>query len=145
MRFLIQRVSRAAVSTDNLVKGRIDKGLVVLIGIANHDSTAQADVLVDKSVHLRIFTDEAGKMNRSALDVGAGLLLVSQFTLYGNTKRGRRPSFDEAAPAELARPIYDYIVERAAQTGLIVQTGTFQADMQVELVNDGPVTMMLEA
>lgn len=144
MRFLIQRVSRASVRVDGNITGEIGKGILVLVGIAKHDSRTMADQLVEKLIHLRIFTDTEGKMNLSLKDVNGGLLLVSQFTLYGDTKRGRRPSFDLAAPPAVAKELWDYVVERVASTGLVTQTGVFQAHMEVELVNDGPVTLLLE-
>jgi D-tyrosyl-tRNA(Tyr) deacylase len=123
----------------------IGVGLMVLIGIAADDDTDKADYLIEKLINLRIFPDENGKMNRSALDVTAELLLVSQFTLYGDCRKGRRPSFDAAAPPALARKLYDYVVERTSQKGLVTRTGVFQAHMQLELINDGPVTLLLES
>jgi len=144
MRFLIQRVKRAKVTVDGAVTGEIAAGLVVLIGIAATDTRAEADYLIDKVSHLRIFPDEQGKMNRSALDTGVGMLLVSQFTLYGDTRKGRRPSFDLAAPPDVARELYEYVVEEVRRRGMPVGTGVFQAHMEVELVNDGPITFLLE-
>ncbi len=144
MRFLIQRVTRAKVTVGGEVTGRIGPGLVVLIGIAATDTTAEADYLIDKVLNLRIFADEAGKMNRSALDQAAGMLLISQFTLYGEIRKGRRPSFDLAAAPALAKDLYGYVVEKIRASGLQVGTGVFQAHMDVELVNDGPVTFLLE-
>jgi D-tyrosyl-tRNA(Tyr) deacylase len=120
-------------------------GLVVLIGIAAGDLPVHAAHLADKLVNLRIFADSQGRMNLSALEVNAALLLVSQFTLYGDCRKGRRPSFDGAAPAELARDLYEYVVSQVREKGLGTKTGVFQADMQVELVNDGPVTLLLES
>ena len=145
MRFLIQRVKRATVSVEGKLAGQIGAGLVVLIGIAGPDTTAEADYLTQKLIHLRIFSDDEGHMNRSALDTGAGLLLVSQFTLYGDCRKGRRPSFDAAAPPARARDLYDYVVHKVRQSGLVTETGVFQAHMEVELVNDGPVTLLLES
>ena len=145
MRFLIQRVTRASVRIDGKLEAEIGKGLLVLIGIAATDLPAQADYLADKLIHLRVFPDEGGRMNRSALEVNASLLLVSQFTLYGDCRKGRRPSFDDAAPAELARKLYEYVVAKVRERGLVVGTGVFQAHMEVELVNDGPVTLLLES
>ncbi len=145
MRFLIQRVTRASVKVEGKVEGAIGSGLLVLIGISNTDATAEADYLADKLVNLRIFEDSAGRMNLSAIEVKAALLLVSQFTLYGDCRKGRRPSFDAAAPAEKARTLYEYVVEKIRASGLAVETGVFQAHMEVELVNDGPVTLMLES
>ena len=145
MRFVIQRVTRASVRINGKLEAEIGKGLLVLIGIAATDLPAQADYLADKLIHLRVFPDDGGRMNRSALDVNASLLLVSQFTLYGDCRKGRRPSFDDAAPAELARRLYEYVVAKVREKGLVVGTGVFQAHMEVELVNDGPVTLLLES
>ena len=145
MRILIQRVSRAEVRVDEKVEGRIGPGIVVLIGIAAVDQPKDAEYLADKLIHLRIFSDAAGKMNLSAMDTGAALLLISQFTLYGDCRKGRRPGFDAAAPPERARELYEYFVARIHDSGLPVQTGVFQAHMEVELVNDGPVTFLLES
>lgn len=145
MRLLIQRVSRAEVRIDGEIQGRIDAGIVVLIGIATPDTRKDADYLADKLVHLRIFSDPAGKMNLSAIDIQAGLLLISQFTLYGDCRKGRRPGFDAAAPPDRARDLYDYFVDKVRQSGLVTETGVFQAHMEVELVNDGPVTLLLES
>jgi D-aminoacyl-tRNA deacylase len=144
VRFLIQRVTRASVRIDGKLEGQIGAGLVVLIGIARTDSVADADHLADKLVHLRIFPDDEGRMHRSALDVTAGLLLVSQFTLYGDCRKGRRPGFDAAAAPERARELYEYAVNKIRDKGLVTETGVFQAHMEVELVNDGPVTLLLE-
>ncbi|HWE50028.1 MAG TPA: D-aminoacyl-tRNA deacylase [Bryobacteraceae bacterium] len=145
MRFLIQRVTSASVSIDGKLESSIETGLLVLIGIAAHDSRADADYLCSKLIHLRIFPDEQGRMNRSVIDIQGALLLVSQFTLYGDCTKGRRPGFDAAAPAPLARDLYEYAVARIRESGLVTQTGIFQADMEVALVNDGPVTLMLES
>ena len=145
MRFLIQRVTRASVTVDGTIEARIDKGLLVLVGIASGDGPAQADYMADKLVNLRIFNDDDGKMNHSAIDIGASLLLVSQFTLYGDCRKGRRPSFDAAAPPAIARDLYEYVVKTVRDKGLPVQSGVFQAHMEVELVNDGPVTLILES
>jgi D-aminoacyl-tRNA deacylase len=145
VRFVIQRVTRASVRIDGKLEAEIGKGLLVLIGIAATDLPAQADYLADKLIHLRVFPDDAGRMNRSALEVNASLLLVSQFTLYGDCRKGRRPSFDDAAPAALARELYEYLVAKVRDKGLVTRTGVFQADMEVELVNDGPVTLLLES
>ena len=144
MRFLIQRVSRASVTVEGKKEGAIGAGLLVLIGIAATDTAQNAEYLAEKLVHLRIFPDEAGKMNRSALDVNAELLLISQFTLYGDCRKGRRPSFDAAAAPAVARDLYEYVVGRVREHGLKTETGVFQAHMEVELVNDGPVTLLLE-
>ena len=145
MRFLVQRTSRASVTIDGKLESRIGKGLLVLVGIGANDSRADADYLCAKVIHLRIFPDEEGRMNRSVLDTGGSLLLVSQFTLYGDCRKGRRPSFDAAAPPDVARELYEYAVSRARESGLLTCTGVFQADMAVELVNDGPVTLLLES
>lgn len=145
MRVLIQRVKQAEVRVDGIVEGRIGPGILALIGIAAADTEKDADHLSQKLIHLRIFSDAAGKMNRSALDSGAALLLVSQFTLYGDCSRGRRPGFDAAAPPDRARELYEYFVGKARQSGLETQTGVFQAHMEVELINDGPVTFLLES
>lgn len=145
MRFVVQRVTRASVRIDGNLEAEIGKGLLVLAGIAATDGAAEADYLADKLVHLRVFPDGEGRMNRSALDVKASLLLVSQFTLYGDCRKGRRPSFDAAAPAAVARELYEYLVNRVRESGLTTRTGVFQAHMEVELVNDGPVTLLLES
>lgn len=145
MRALIQRVSSASVKVDGAVVGEIGAGLLVLVGVAKPDTTADAEFLAEKVVHLRVFADDAGKMNRSLLDTGGELLAVSQFTLYGDCRKGRRPGFDAAAPAEQGRTLYEHFVECARRKGVRVETGVFQADMQVALVNDGPVTLMVES
>ena len=144
MKFLLQRVSRASVTVDGSITGRIGPGLLLLIGIHQADTPQQADYLIDKTLHLRIFPDSAGKMNLNVQEMNGGLLLVSQFTLYGDTTRGRRPSFDDAAPPTKARELYNYIVTELSKSGLDTQTGVFQAHMDVESVNDGPVTLLLE-
>src|SRR5882672_1870790 len=144
MRDILQRVSQAQVKVDGAVLGEIGAGLLVLLGVAKPDTAADAQFLVDKILNLRIFADDAGKMNRSLLDTRGALLVVSQFTLYGDCRKGRRPSFDAAAPAEQARALYEFFVESARRSGLRVETGVFQAHMDVSLVNDGPVTLMLE-
>jgi D-aminoacyl-tRNA deacylase len=145
LRFLIQRVSRASVRVEGVPEQAIGAGMLVLVGMSSTDQKKDADYLADKLVNLRIFPDAAGKMNRSALDTGAELLLVSQFTLYGDCRKGRRPSFDAAAPPEVARILYEYAVEKVREKGLVVRTGVFQAHMDVELINDGPVTLLLES
>jgi D-tyrosyl-tRNA(Tyr) deacylase len=133
------------VRVDDRLEGSIGPGLLVLIGIGAGDTRREADYLIEKTVNLRIFSDENGKMNLSALDLRGELLLVSQFTLYGECRKGRRPSFDAAAPPAVARELYGYVVEKVRETGLVTGTGVFQAHMQVELVNDGPVTLLLES
>jgi len=145
MRALIQRVIRAAVCVDEKIQGRIGPGMLVLPGVAANDTENDADYLADKLIHLRIFSDDAGKMNRSALDSGAAFLVVSQFTLYGDTRKGRRPGFDAAAPPERARALYEYFTRKLRESGLQIETGVFQAHMQVELINDGPVTFLVES
>lgn len=145
MRFLIQRVSRASVRVDGKSEAAIGTGLLVLIGISATDGTTEADYLADKLVNLRVFPDDEGRMDRSAIEIGADLLLVSQFTLYGDCRKGRRPSFDPAASAEKARSIYEYLITKIREKGLLTKTGVFQAHMEVELVNDGPVTLLLES
>ena len=132
-------------SIDGDVVGRIGRGLVVLVGISREDTEAEARYVADKVVGLRIFDDERGRFDRSALDVEAELLIVSQFTLYGNTRRGRRPSFTDAAPPEQAEALFSQTVDLFAATGLKVQTGRFQAHMMVSILNDGPVTIMLDS
>lgn len=145
MKAVVQRVSQARVEVDGVVTGQIELGLMVLLGVAQDDGPAAADWLVDKIAGLRIFADVDGKMNLSVEQAGGALLVVSQFTLYGDTRRGRRPSFDAAAPPELARRLYEYFVERARARGLRVETGVFQAMMSVHLVNEGPVTLICES
>jgi D-aminoacyl-tRNA deacylase len=145
MRAVVQRVSRARVTVGDEVTGEISRGLLVLLGVGNEDDQASADYLSDKIVGLRIFEDDSGKMNKSVTDVGGGVLVVSQFTLYGDVRRGKRPSFDDAAPPEKARALYQYFVERIRAAGLRCETGKFQEMMQVELVNDGPVTILLDS
>ena len=145
MRALIQRVTCASVRIDGETVGSIGAGLVVLLGVAAGDDEADARYLVDKTANLRIFADDEGRFNRSALDVAAELLVVSQFTLYADTRRGRRPDFTRAAEPDDARRIYGRAVEMFRETGLTVATGEFQAYMQVRLQNDGPVTLMLDS
>lgn len=144
MKAVIQRVTAASVTVNNRVVGQIEQGVLILLGVEKGDTEASADWLAEKIVSLRIFEDEAGKMNRSLLDISGAALVVSQFTLAGNCNKGRRPSFDTAAPAEEGKRLYDYFVVALEQQNLPVQTGIFQADMQVALVNDGPVTFILE-
>ncbi|MDO5141554.1 MAG: D-aminoacyl-tRNA deacylase [Eubacteriales bacterium] len=144
MRALIQRVSRASVTIDGAVQGAIGQGFLVLLGITEGDTTADAVYLADKTVKLRVFTDENDKMNRSLADVGGQLLIVSQFTLYGDCKKGNRPSFIAAARPDTAIPLYEAFIARCRESGLPVETGVFGADMQVELCNDGPVTLWMD-
>ena len=145
MRILLQRAARASVTVDGQVVGQINRGILALVGFGAGDTTAEADRLAAKMLQLRIFSDDAGKMNLNAIDIQAELLLVSQFTLYGDCRKGRRPSFDGAAPPAAARELYDYFVAKVKESGLTTQTGIFQAHMEVELVNDGPVTFLLES
>jgi D-aminoacyl-tRNA deacylase len=145
MRALLQRVSRASVVVDGSVVGEIGAGLLILLGVAKSDTSQDAEFLADKLLNLRVFPDVAGKMNRSLLESNGDLLIISQFTLYGDCRKGRRPSFDAAAPAEQARALYEAFVRLARRSGLRVETGVFQAHMDVSLVNDGPVTLMLES
>jgi D-tyrosyl-tRNA(Tyr) deacylase len=145
MRALIQRVTCASVRIDGETVGSIGAGLVALLGVAAGDDEADARYLVDKTANLRIFADDEGRFNRSALDVAAELLVVSQFTLYADTRRGRRPDFTRAAEPDDARRLYGRAVEMFRETGLTVATGEFQAYMQVRLQNDGPVTLMLDS
>lgn len=144
MKAVIQRVATASVTVDGVITGAIGQGILVLLGVEKGDREAAADWLAEKIVALRIFEDEAGKMNRSLQEIGGSVLAVSQFTLAGNCDKGRRPSFDTAAPAEEGRRLYEYFVEVLKRQGIPVATGIFQADMQVSLVNDGPVTFILE-
>ena len=145
MRILIQRVAQARVEVNGGTTGEIGAGLLVFLGVNRDDTPAHADYLVEKMVGLRIFPDDAGKMNRCIRETGGGLLIVSQFTLYGDCRKGRRPSFDQAAPPDRALLLYDYFVQAARDTGVPVATGVFQASMQVYLVNDGPVTLLCES
>jgi D-aminoacyl-tRNA deacylase len=144
MRAVLQRVRRASVVVGSEQVGQIDHGLLILLGIHRTDSPEQARSLADKAAGLRIFEDEAGKMNVSVHDAGGSILVVSQFTLYGDCQKGRRPSFIEAAPPELAEPLYEQFADNLRALGIRVETGRFGADMQVELVNDGPVTVVIE-
>jgi len=145
MRLVIQRVSEACVTVDGSATGSIRTGLVVLIGISRDDTEQDADYLCDKLLGLRIFSDENGKMNRSVAEANGSLLLISQFTLYGDCRRGRRPSFDRAASPEAAVRLYNYFVGLARRGSVPVETGIFQASMQVQLVNDGPVTILIDS
>ena len=145
MRALLQRVSRASVTVDGKVVGQIGQGLLVLLGVGRDDSEIQVKALGDKIVYLRIFGDDEGKMNRSLLDIGGEVLVVSQFTLYADTRRGRRPSFTDAAPPSIAEPLVERFKDAIAAYGLTVADGIFGAYMQVELLNDGPVTIWLDS
>ena len=145
MRAVVQRVTHAQVTVNAEVMGSIGRGLVVLLGVGNADAESDADYMADKIVGLRIFDDENGKMNRAVSDIRGEILVVSQFTLYGDVRRGKRPSFDAAAPPERARELYEYFVNRIRAAGIACETGRFQEMMQVELVNDGPVTVLLDS
>jgi len=145
MRAVVQRVTSASVKVDGKVVGAIDKGLMVLLGVGQQDSEKDASYLVEKIASLRIFEDETGKMNRSVEEIGGAILAVSQFTLYGDCRKGRRPGFSAAAPPEPANQLYELFVSGLRQRGLNVATGIFQAEMAVQLVNDGPVTMLLDS
>ena len=142
---VVQRVSRAKVTVNGGVTGEIGAGLLVLFGVGSGDTRADADYLADKTVGLRIFEDAGGKMNLSVVDIGGAVLAVSQFTLYGDIRRGKRPSFDAAALPQSARELYEYFVEKIRAAGLRCETGRFQETMQVELVNEGPVTIVLDS
>jgi D-aminoacyl-tRNA deacylase len=149
MRAVVQRVSRAKVTVrigdQEETTGEIEIGLLVLLGVGKEDAKADAIYLAEKIIGLRIFEDENGKMNRSVQDVGGSMLAVSQFTLYGDARRGKRPSFDDAAPPGAARKLYEFFVERVRAAGLRCETGRFQEMMQVELLNDGPVTILIDS
>ena len=144
MKLVVQRVLNAQVDVDGKTVGKINKGFMVLCGITHEDTEKEADVLARKLCNLRVFEDENGKMNLSIKDVGGELLIISQFTLYGNTKDGNRPSFTDAAKPDKANELYEYFIEKCKEKGIYTQTGEFGADMKVELLNDGPVTIMLE-
>ena len=145
MRAVVQRVSRASVKINGELTGNIGEGLLVLLGVAQDDTDADANYLAEKVAGLRIFEDAEGKMNRSVIDIGGAVLAVSQFTLFGDLRKGKRPSFDAAAPAERARALYEHFVERIRVTGLRCETGRFQEMMEVELINRGPVTILLDS
>jgi D-aminoacyl-tRNA deacylase len=145
MRAVVQRVTRASVRVDGGIVGQIEKGLTVLLGVAQDDTEADADYLADKVVGMRVFEDADEKMNLAVTEVGGAILAVSQFTLYGDMRRGRRPSFDSAARPEQARRLYEYFVEKIRAAGIRCENGKFQAMMEVELVNDGPVTILIDS
>ena len=145
MRAVVQRVSRAKVSVNGEVTGEIGRGLLVLLGVGAEDAESDADYLAEKIAGLRIFEDDNGKMNRGIAEIGGSVLMVSQFTLYGDVRRGKRPSFDAAAPPAKARQLYEYLVGQIRAAGLGCETGRFQEIMQVELVNEGPVTILLDS
>jgi len=144
MKIVIQRVSRASVRVEGRTVGQIGRGLLLLVAVERDDTRSVLDSLADKVVNLRIFPDEAGRMNRSSLEERSAILAVSQFTLAGSLERGRRPSFEGAAPPEMARELFEHFLARLGETGLRIETGVFRAMMEVELVNDGPVTFVLE-
>ena len=145
MRAVIQRVTRARVTLDSRVTGEIQSGIMILLGVGRDDNQESASYLAEKIANLRIFPDEAGKMNRSLLESAGSALVVSQFTLYGDTRGGRRPSYIQAAPPEVANRLYEEFVRSLRSFGVSVETGVFQAHMEVELVNDGPVTILLDS
>jgi D-tyrosyl-tRNA(Tyr) deacylase len=145
MRAVVQRVSRAKVSVENEITGEIGRGILILLGVSREDSEKEAFYLLEKTLNLRIFEDAEGKMNLSLLDIAGELLVVSQFTLYGDARKGRRPSFIEAAAPDEANRLYEFFVAQARKQISKVETGRFQAMMDVELVNDGPVTILLES
>lgn len=145
MRTVIQRVSRAQVQVGGKTIGQIGRGLLVLLGVGNGDSAREADYLLEKVINLRIFEDTEGKLNLSLLDIHGELMVISQFTLYADCRKGRRPSFTDAAPPDAAKGLYEYFLEKARLTGLRVASGIFQAMMEVELINSGPVTILLDS
>ena len=145
MKLVLQRVSQGSVSVDGQVVGAIDRGLVVLVGVGQGDTETTATRIIDKLLALRIFADAAGKMNRSVVDVGGEVLMISQFTLYADCRKGRRPAFTQAAAPDEARRLYEYCVASVGRSGVRTQTGIFAADMQVSLINDGPVTIVLDS
>ncbi len=145
MRALIQRVSKAKVTVDSDTVGEINKGILVLLGITHEDSEKDVDYLVEKIVNLRIFPDKSDHFDLSVTDVGGEILVVSQFTLYGSTKKGRRPAFNDSANPEIAEPLYNLFIDKMRKTGLNTSTGRFGAMMEVELINSGPVTFLLES
>lgn len=145
MKAVIQRVRSASVEVEGKIVGEIGGGLLVLLGVGRGDTAAEADFLAAKIANLRIFSDDAGKMNLSLIDSGGAMLVVSQFTIYGDTRKGRRPGFDQAAPPEIAKTLYEHFVSEARKLVSRVETGIFQASMAVALVNDGPVTFIVES
>ena len=145
MRAVIQRVSKASVRINGITTGQIDHGLVVLLGIRADDSVKDLQWLADKTVHLRIFDDDDGKMNISLADIGGEMLIISQFTLYGDCRKGRRPGYSTSAPPEIAEPLYQQFIEEVKNHRIKVATGTFRASMEIALVNDGPVTLLLDS
>jgi D-tyrosyl-tRNA(Tyr) deacylase len=145
MRAVVQRVSEASVTVEDRIVGEIGHGFLILLGVGRDDKPEDADYLVEKITNLRVFTDDQGKMNLSITDTGGAMLVVSQFTLFGDVRRGRRPSYTDAAEPEKANQLYQYFVERVRARGIKTETGIFQAMMQVHLINDGPVTILLDS
>lgn len=145
MRIVLQRVKSARVDVAGETVGSIGTGLVILLGVTHGDGRKDAEYLADKVIQLRIFSDDAGRMNRNLADAHGSLLVVSQFTLYGDCRKGRRPSFDQAAPPEQARALYEHFIERLKSSNIAVATGVFQAEMEIHLINDGPVTFVLDS
>ncbi len=145
MRAVVQRVKKSRVTVEGNVTGEINKGLMILLGVGQEDSDKDIEYLVEKTMHLRVFEDNDGKMNLSVLEVGGELLVVSQFTLYGDCRKGRRPSYDKAARPEIAKELYEKFVEKCRSYGVNTQTGIFQAEMLVDISNDGPVTLLLDS
>ena len=145
MRVIIQRVSRASVEVEQRIVGEISQGILLLLGVEKNDTEEDAEKLIKKIINLRIFTDSSGKMNLSLLDISGELLVISQFTLYGDCRKGRRPSFSKAAGAELGKELYNYFLYKARSAVEVVEAGVFGADMQVSLVNDGPVTFVIDS
>lgn len=145
MRAVVQRVKKSKVTVSEKVVGEINKGIMVLLGVGQQDDKSDVDYLTEKIINLRIFEDNNGKMNKSLLDIEGELLVVSQFTLYGDCRKGRRPGFDKAARPEIAKELYDSFVNRCREHGVTTRTGIFQADMLVDISNDGPVTLLLDS
>lgn len=145
MKLVLQRVKESSVTIDGQVHGAIEKGYMVLVGFASTDTKEMIDKMIDKMIHLRVFEDEQGKMNLSLLDINGSVLSISQFTLYADCRKGRRPGFTDAAKPDIAIPLYDYFNEKMKSLGIHVETGVFGADMKVSLINDGPVTIILDS
>ncbi len=145
MRAVVQRVKKSTVTVNEKITGSIDRGLMVLLGVGREDDDRDIEYLSDKILNLRIFEDDNGKMNKSLLDIGGHILVVSQFTLYGDCRKGRRPGFDKAAKPEIAKELYERFVSKCREAGVVTETGIFQADMLVDISNDGPVTILLDS
>jgi D-aminoacyl-tRNA deacylase len=145
MRLVVQRVKEARVIVEGDMVGEIGQGLLIFLGVGKEDTEADVDYLIGKLLHLRIFADSQGKFNLSLIETGGALLVVSQFTLWGDCRKGRRPSFSESAPASLAQPLYDLFIDKVRQKGIPVASGRFQEEMEVHLINDGPVTLLLDS